>query len=155
MSTTFWSFHSLILQIKNHATPSAGQLEIFPGQKLAAHAHSKLNSPSKAKKKRRKQKNLNRQNKTECRQQKKENPLDKTPATTVMCSRKRLVMVLHAAKNDLQNLNYTKFDDEKGRSQDLPVQCRSMVLAELICERERENSYLQFLICECEKREKI
>jgi hypothetical protein len=28
---------------------------------------------------------------------------------------------LHAAKNDLQNLNYTKFDDEKGRSQDLPV----------------------------------
>ncbi len=24
MSTTFWSFHSLILQIKNHATPSAG-----------------------------------------------------------------------------------------------------------------------------------
>jgi hypothetical protein len=24
MSTTFWSFHSLILQIKNHAIPSAG-----------------------------------------------------------------------------------------------------------------------------------
>jgi hypothetical protein len=72
-------------------------------------------------------------------------------------------MVLHAAMNDLQNLNYTKFDDEKGRSQDLPVQCRSIVLAELNCskcarfarERERENSYLQFLICECEKCEKI
>jgi hypothetical protein len=38
-----------------------------------------------------------------------------------MCSRKRLVMVAHAAKIDLQNLNYTKFEDEKGRSQDQPV----------------------------------
>ncbi len=49
-------------------------------------------------------------------------------------------MDLHAAQNDLQNLNYTKFDDEKGRVQIDGI--GGAYLQERERERERERELL-------------